>query len=374
MRFIRFLIAVLILFILIAVLVVGSLLYFIDPNKIKPIVVKEVEKRSGYLVNIDSHLSWSFYPRMSVVIPKMSIKAPQDNQPFLTLHNVKIATQISSLWQQNQRLLGNIVADQAILGRVKISAVKANLSWQQNAITLAILQSNFYEGSLTASVTAANLTGQPTWTWQVKANRFSAQACTRDLAGEHAKIQLAGLTDAAFTGTAHGKNRSTIIKSMLGDLSLSINQGAILGVDINYLLQTAQALIHKKPIASVNTGQTDFDSLSGNAKISDGFLRSDNLHLVASNFSANAKGALELLNNDIQLKLSVLPTSLDERLVVPIVVYGTVAQPKVALDMDEISKILAKSELEKVKDKVEQQIDKHVPDDVGGFIKNLIGR
>lgn len=374
MRIIRAVIALIILLILVVLFIVGCLLYFVDPNKIKPIIISEIEKRSGYHVTMDSRLTWSFYPTISIVAPQIGITGPQEQRPFLILKNVRIATRLASLWEEKQKLLGDFTAQQVQLGGMHIENLKAKLSWRRSNLYLSNIDATFYSGRLQANANITNLNNQPNWIWDAVFTKVELQPLLNDLSAGQAKIQIAGKADARFQGRALGKSKPVILQSMQAGLQLSIKDGILYGIDLNYLLQNAQALLHKTPVISLNTDQTPFESMASNATISAGILRTNHLVINSTHFQAVAKGDYSLLPQTLDLNISVLPKDENTGLEIPIIVRGHLNDPTVALDMDQVSKLLAKMQLDKVKDKVKDEIDKRVPGEVGSLLKGLIGR
>ncbi len=63
MKFLKILVSVLLLIVFVGVLAVVCLYIFIDPNKLKPVIIEEVKNQAGYDLNIEGNLSWSFIPQ-----------------------------------------------------------------------------------------------------------------------------------------------------------------------------------------------------------------------------------------------------------------------------------------------------------------------
>src|SRR5579862_6512553 len=109
---IRISFSVLILLIVVAGLAIVGLMIFMDPNKLKPVLIEETMKKTGYQLTIDGPLSWSFYPRLSVKVDHMELKSPTQTSTFLTLHHVAIAANFSELFKGKENLQGDVYIDQ----------------------------------------------------------------------------------------------------------------------------------------------------------------------------------------------------------------------------------------------------------------------
>ena len=91
-------------------------------------------------------------------------------------------------------------------------------------------------------------------------------------------------------------------------------------------------------------------------------------------FGAKGQGTVNLLNQDVNLHVQIsTQQTVQTQWEIPVLITGTLNQPNVRLDTIAIQNILAKQELEKVKNKAREEIKKHIPGKAGEFLQNLLG-
>ena len=136
MKCVRIVFSIIVLLVLIAILAVGSLIYFIDPNKLKPVITAEVMKRSHYKLVIDGSLSWSFYPRLGIKIDSMKLTQPNQTAAFLDLHDIRIAMQWSQLWHGIEKLQGNLDISEVKFMQLHAKHAHIDLYWRDKTLTM----------------------------------------------------------------------------------------------------------------------------------------------------------------------------------------------------------------------------------------------
>lgn len=80
------------LMILLVVLVAGlsALVLLVNPNDFRAYMVRQVESRSGYQLNLDGPLRWHVWPQLSILSGRMSLKAPGASQPLVSADNMRL--------------------------------------------------------------------------------------------------------------------------------------------------------------------------------------------------------------------------------------------------------------------------------------------
>lgn len=132
-----------------------------------------------------------------------------------------------------------------------------------------------------------------------------------------------------------GPSVEAMMRSLKGEAGLSLTKGEIAGFDLGGMLRTMDP-------GYVGAGrQTLFDSLSATAQIAGGVLRSEDLALVAEHFGAGGTGTVDLGARAVDYRL--LPR-LAGGGVVPVLIKGPWAAPKVRLDLEWLASERAKAE------------------------------
>jgi len=80
------------LMILLVVLVAGlsALVLLVNPNDFRAYMVRQVEVRSGYQLNLDGPLRWHVWPQLSILSGRMSLTAPGASQPLVSADNMRL--------------------------------------------------------------------------------------------------------------------------------------------------------------------------------------------------------------------------------------------------------------------------------------------
>ncbi|AIR62996.1 assembly protein [Cedecea neteri] len=80
------------LMILLVVLVAGltSLVLLVNPNDFRGYMVRQVEARSGYHLELEGPLRWHVWPQLSILSGRMSLTAPGAAQPMVSAENMRL--------------------------------------------------------------------------------------------------------------------------------------------------------------------------------------------------------------------------------------------------------------------------------------------
>ncbi|WP_310608104.1 outer membrane assembly protein AsmA [Buttiauxella brennerae] len=80
------------LMILLVVLVAGlsALVLLVNPNDFRAYMVRQVEARSGYQLDLSGPLRWHVWPQLSILSGRMSLTAPGASQPLVSADNMRL--------------------------------------------------------------------------------------------------------------------------------------------------------------------------------------------------------------------------------------------------------------------------------------------
>ncbi len=169
---------------------------------------------------------------------------------------------------------------------------------------------------------------------------------------------VSGSAGGGFTLSATGKTVKGMLASLTGNLDLAVTEGALEGVDLVYELQRAQSLLAKQvPLARTGAARTAFDAMKVTGKVDKGVISSDDLDISTAVLKITGAGAVSLAEQtlDYRLKAKVQeapPTDATQDLgqlrgaTIPLRIAGTLSDPKVSVDMEDVLVDQAKKELE----------------------------
>ena len=367
---------IVVLFLLVCVLALGALYFFADPNKLKPAITAEVKKRTGYQLVFDGKLSWSLYPQMGVKAEHVTLAEPGQQKPFVDLKRVNIAIEPLQLLYGTSKLRGEVHIAEVIFMNVHLTSTLVGLHWQDNSLILRPIQASFYNGSLSGMARGKDFTATPAWNWDITLSHVDMLPFIRDANGESSKLKLSGTGQVRINASTTGVTRQQMLSNLNGATDFSVQNGVVDGVDLNYLLKTADALLNKQAVAAPeDISLTKFDSFTGSMLLTSGVAQTSNLLLTAPAFKVKGQGRYNLPAKTIDLALQIsAQQELNSHWDIPVQMQGELSHPTIALDMREINKQIATRELEKVKDKVREEIKDRVPGKAGEYLQSLLGK
>lgn len=374
MKALKILLSITALVIIVLILSVGALIYFADPNKIKPVLVEEVAKKTGYQLKIEGKLSWTLYPRFAIRSEHLLLSVPGQSVPFMDAQDVRIAADLLDILQSREKLTGNVTIASIRLMNIQAANVSASLGWEKNILTISPIKASLYGGQLEGAASGRRFDAAPLWRWNVQTDNIQVKPLLEDVNGKKTRLSISGVGQMKMQAETSGKSHDRMIDNLNGTVSFNLNDGVVEGVDLNYLLKSADALLNKGDVKPPeNIKQTEFRHLSGTAVINQGVAVSNDIMLTAPDFTAKAQGEMKIISRELDMKLQIKPSeSARTQWEIPVLLTGDLSHPNVKLDSDEIQKFLAAQEIDKLKEKASEQIKKHIPGKAGEFLQNLL--
>jgi uncharacterized protein involved in outer membrane biogenesis len=347
-----------ILIAVIAGLSLSALYMLADPNKMKPVIADEVFKRTGYKLVIDGNLSWSLYPQVGLKAAHVTLTAPGQKRAFLDMKGMHVAVELSQLLHGINKLSGEVHITDVTMLNVRANSALVGLHWQDNILTLRPIQASLYNGSMSGMARGKDFSTTPAWNWDVTLSHVDIKPLLRDANGDHSRLKVSGTGQVRINASTQGSVTQEMISNLNGVTDFNITNGIVEGVDLNYLLITADALLNRKAIElPQNINQTAFDSLAGSMLITNGLAQTNNLLLISSTFKVKGQGNYNLPRKSLDLALLLeSQKELMTQWQIPVLISGEVSKPDVRLDMREINKQIASEQIDKVKEKVKNKI------------------
>jgi len=373
MKILRIILSLVGLLVLLCIIVIAGIVFFVDPNKLKPVIIEEVKKESGYQLTIEGPLSWALYPRLGVHIDKLTLTAPNQTAAFVECSNINMATSLTDLLTGQEKLEGSVRIGILRLYQLAAENTYVDVRWHNKVLTLEPLQATFYGGTLSGKIEATHLSAKPQWNMNLQLNQVQLKPLLKDLNGDHAKVNLSAISDVKWVVTTTGMTRDEWINNLNGAMTLKLTNGAIEGIDFNYLVTAANDLIHARMVEMPPATQiTYFHNLSGSFIIKNGVMETNNLLLESPSFTSKAEGNLNLLAQRIDYHLQIQPLQEDTiHWAVPVLVTGEWQDPSVNLDKVALEKMAVEEQLQKVKSKVQTEVKK-LPEEANKLIQKLI--
>jgi AsmA protein len=232
--------------------------------------------------------------------------------------------------------------------------------YQNGVLTISPLKGDFYQGALTGTV---KLEGSRLLTL-ASLNNFDASLLLKDLIGDKSKLKFSGIGHMSVDVTSDlTKN---VLQNLNGKGQFGFDNGVLKGIDIANMINSAYAVLKKTPLQSENSGQTDFGKMTGTFVIKNGIVQNNDLLLVAPQFTVNGQGMLDLPSLQINYHLKTLlnKANIEDKdsvlnlygVAIPILITGSLQNPQIGLDGNEVAKLLAGVQVKKVEMRIKDKL------------------
>lgn len=381
MRLLRILLASFFLLIAILIVCIGCLLLFLDPNRLKPFMIAEVKKQTGYQLTIDGPLSWSFYPKLAIHADQLALYRESHLPPFVKINHATFVMSLNQLLHGKEKLAGEMNFADMYFMKIHAQQVHLELAWKNNILLLQPITANVYHGTLVGKVQATGFSSAqnnvPEWAWQVHIKQIQLKSLLNDINGADSIVNIAGLANIDMEAGTKGKSKTQILQNVAGISEIKVSEGIVEGIDFGYLMQSADALInHERLVAPIHANQTVFDRLTATIDIRHGLATSNNFNLISKEFLINGEGNVDLPQQKIDFRLQIKPVqkeTVKKSWAIPILLTGELSKPYVRLDSNALQAIIVKQQIEKVKTKLKDQVKK-LPDHTQELLKRFIGQ
>lgn len=252
------------------------------------------------------------------------------------------------------RLDGRLAAGAMTVAKVSLADVSATVRANDGRLRLAPLAARLYGGEYRGAVTidATGRVAKITLDQQLTA--LQVGPVLRDF---FETDKLTGALTGRINATGAGNTTAAIVKTLAGNVALSLADGAYLGTDLWHEIRSARARIKGEAAPPVpGNPQTRLNALELAGNISDGVLRTDRLLAEIPFIRLSGAGALNLVDKTLDYRLQgqvfETPTFEDGAilrdltgLAIPITLRGAMDKPKVGVDIKELATGVATQKL-----------------------------
>ena len=240
---------------------------------------------------------------------------------------------------------GELSIDRLIVSNARLDGLRMRLTSRDGVLQADPVTAALYEGRLTAATVLDANPDLPTLTLNAELTGIQAEPMLVDMAG---KARLRGKGNFTAALTAQGDSVAAMKRSLSGPMSLSFTEGAITGFNLGRALRQWKQFKKGQTIDVEDSAATDFTEFTGNAVARNGIVRMDDLELKAPAFRLQGGGVLADLHTDTidyRAVATVVNTAKGaggreladlEGLALPLIVDGTLDDPKIRLAWEDI--------------------------------------
>lgn len=370
MKWLRVILAIVTLFVVIMIGALFALTLLIDPNQLKPTLINLIKAQTGYDLVLDDALSWSLYPRLSIKAPRAQLIEPVNHHVVLSLQEVKWGVDVSAWWQDRQQTQSQLSIANAQYETYYFGDVTAEIVFKKNELVLSPLTANFAGGILSGSF-ALNVPTH-TFNYSLQFQQVQLASLWRQISPDSA-VSVNGTGDISLHGQTTGRSKEERLQHLQGFVNWQVVDGAIDGVDFNYYVQAAQAFVQNQELPQpVQPYSTRFKRFIGSGPINAGVFTVQTLQIDAPAFVLLGKGNVNLLSKQLDLAVA-LQVQNQTRFQIPVLISGDWRHPEVRLDTQAIKETLGKLEIETLRTKAEELIQKNFHGKTREFLNNILG-
>ena len=174
--------------------------------------------------------------------------------------------------------------------------------------------------------------------------------------------KYSGTGNVSLDLTARGLDANAVKRTLNGTAAVSLRDGKIEGVDLQKIVQQAEALLKKARGREVEgvpeaSDETAFKSLSATARVTNGVVRNDDFRLEGPVIRAQGAGTANLVEEslDYRLQVTLAEGAGHKGTTVPVRISGPFAGLKYRVDISSLLKERAKPVEKKLEKKLEQK-------------------
>lgn len=272
-------------------------------------------------------------------------------------------------------LAGNLSIGKFTFANLRTSAVGMSIDATAGLVRVHPLKARLYQGAYQGNVTfdargrVANISVDENLT------RVAIEPLLRDVNG---LSPISGFGNIEAKLSTQGNNQDQLIRGLNGNLGLLVSKGAIKQIDI---VRSICSLVG----GAGAKGETQFDSMSGNATVVNGVVNNPDLQFVSPLLRIAMRGQVDLprqrmdYRGDVSLVKSCAGQGGKLRgdlsgIDVPVRIAGPLSKPLPSLDVEQLAQRGVTRTIEK---QVTRQLEKKLGDqlgkEIGGALKGLFG-
>lgn len=234
-----------------------------------------------------------------------------------------------------------LAANQLGYGKVHMGPATATLTVTDGVARLTVPQAGFYDGVISADITANGAGSVPSIDVTAGMEGVQALGMLTDAAGFD---RIEGTLKASMQVTGAGADSHAFARSLNGPVSVVVADGAIRGIDVAGLVRNVRSLIGAGYAQDPNA-RTEFSELSVPVTITNGVARADDIRVLGPFVRMSGAGSVDLADQTIDMRLDPrVVGSLDGQggdfdvsgLGMPIMITGPLSGPSIYPDLTSI--------------------------------------
>ncbi len=253
---------------------------------------------------------------------------------------------------------GNLALARVTMGQMQFDNVVVGLNAANDRLHIHPISAEFFDGGYKGDIRINASGSVPVLTVNEQIQGVSLSSLGRAM---FQRDNLSGTIDGSFQLNGRGNDMGEIQRTLNGNMAFTLKNGAWEGIDVWYQLRRARATLRSEtPPEPVLPARTPFTEVRATGKVTDGILRNDDFFAELPFMQLNGRGSVNLPAATVDYSLSgrvfdrpeyvkdVTPEELADltKVQIPLRITGSLASPRVGVDLDELLKEAVKEELE----------------------------
>lgn len=243
-------------------------------------------------------------------------------------------------------LAGRISAAQLQISGLDIAGFSTDIDLAEGIGRIEPLVADLYGGEFQGSAEFDVRAGGPLVTLQGSLYDVDIEGLLSGFSGEPARISGTGIVDVELTGL--GDNLDEVLSTATGSIEFALRDGALAGVNLDHTLCDLYNQLRGYPRPAPSTvDSTPYSQVRGTAQVRAGIAQTTDLLGTMSTVEVTGGGRVDLVTYGIDIDLDAQMTTgipipgcetLDGLVgrPIPVVVGGTVAEPTIGPDFEEL--------------------------------------
>ena len=223
-----------------------------------------------------------------------------------------------------------------VYGDVKFGETLLDIDMGSGKLNADLKKITLYGSTAAGKLTLDGSTRIPRLTGQFQTDGLDALALLKDFAGTS---RFEGKLASTLNLAAKGTSQRELVSTLAGTAQFKLTDGVIRGIDMARMVKGVQSAV-LGGWEKTDNDSTEFSSLSASFQFTDGIGNNDDLNLVGPLVRVTGKGTVDLLRKRLNYKVAPSaasgPGGEFTGLVVPVIVKGPWASPKVYPDVQGI--------------------------------------
>lgn len=365
----RWLISVVVLLVFVVVLFLMSVILFTNPDQLKQ-PIEKLARQHGVILTIDSPIQWRWYPPLSVSIPHLTMQNIHKTL-LVEVTDVRFSGKPWLFWRYRKALFTDLKAKSIKIKQLVATDIEASIRINRDEVLIKNLSADFYAGKILGNA-QINMGKEPVWQWLIKANQMNLQSFLVALVGKM-PVVVSGNASGVFYGQTFLKHSNNILQDIKGGGHLEVKNGQLHGLDVEYLKSKALTILTNSPTKIPSQHGTHFDTLYATFNLNDGYFSSKDLRLTTKVFNLGGDVQVNMIAKTLQMEL-LLSLKDISGISLPINVKGPYDRPMIEVDFESVKKEALRHQIEHLKIRLGDELDKRVSPKAKTLFNQLIGQ